>query len=302
VIRLLKESVIPVSYPGLTDNGQRMLTANGKELSKEYTPIETLKAGLKKFRDLPESEKRPDAASLAEIPGFPEPPAPPVDGLILRSYIRGLNRAEDGSYSRPRRIVMRQGVAGNYGWKCEPNLDYVWLRKEEWQSLIPAQPRKGQSFPVPAPIVQRFVTFHLIDSVSGTPNFFWADATGKMTLTVDKNYTHELQLRLDGTADADPKHGGLPVDFLGYIHFDRRDQRITRFDLVALSRGIGDRRDSDKLAQSLQISYQREPGSVPVLAFAFEMVTDPRPVDRVPPYAIMYNSAKFYNLPYFTGK
>jgi hypothetical protein len=43
----------------------------------------------------------------------------------------------------------------------------VWLTADEWKSLVPISPTKGQTFAVPDAIRRRIFRFHLVDGTYG---------------------------------------------------------------------------------------------------------------------------------------
>jgi hypothetical protein len=166
----------------------------------------------------------------------------------------------------------------------------MWLTRSEWQSLVPARPRKGEQFSMPAAIADRLCRWHL------NPLFVYGEANplaksevraAKLTLTVAEVSAEAVQLRLDGSARlgkearAVMKTGqkacldqwGFEPRVLGFLEYDRRKQVFTRFDIVALGDHFGRLGICDSASR---------PGCQP-LGIAFELVTSDAPAERVPP-------------------
>src|SRR5262249_54881167 len=121
-----------------------------------------LKKDLTDWDRLPESERKPGAVTVPKYTVDPERAAkarrlvkPPLNGLILRSYVRGLQPGEQGQLCGPRTIP------GMYNIPAEPNRDFLWLQEAEWKSLVPPGPKKGDSFPVPDAVRDRICHWHI---------------------------------------------------------------------------------------------------------------------------------------------
>jgi hypothetical protein len=215
--------------------------------------------------------------------------------LILKTYTRGLLRDDKGELRRPRRYLM---AGGGYGWAAEPQADHVWLTESEAKALIPADPKEGVSLSVPKSVCQRIATFHLHDKALGTPGFFWDKASCTMNLSVFEVSDTRIRMSLKGSALLGEKDGGYSVNFDGLVIYDRTKGKLIHLMVVALGRDGGEQRTTKVRDSSLNISYEVPKGTTPLLAVAFELVSGERPIDRVPPYAIMYDSGKHYNRPY----
>jgi hypothetical protein len=243
------------------------------------------------FPTLPEADRKPK--TITPLEGFADPPSPPTNGLILKAYSRALLRDEKGKLLRPTKVLMSDGA---YGWNAEPQLDFVWFTESEWKSLSP-DATKGKAYPVPPAIVQKIGTFHLLDKPLGTPDFFWDKVKGEMTLTVEEATAAGQKLALDGQIVLGDKE--YPVKFRGKLVYDAKKQAFTKFDVVALGRDDGDQRPPEVRKARNKSRYELPKGSVPLLAVSYERVEGTATLDRVPPYAIMYDSAKNYGKPYF---
>jgi hypothetical protein len=168
--------------------------------------------------------------------------------------------------------------------------DHVWLTKEEWRSLVPAAPRKGQVVPMPAALTRRLVRFHLLDNTRGEPAYWRADEVRKASLTwvVTAVTDAEVTMELTGAAllstDEAPEKAkrGYDVALRGHLRYDRASKAITRLDLLALG---------DHWGRSALTPGDRA-GRRP-LGIAFELVTGTAPADLVPPQAAREGAGYF---------
>src|SRR5262245_5281590 len=132
----LKEHCVAVALPG--GNTHVLMTANGK-------PVKD----LAEFNALPESERKPREllpnTKITYLNGSPiypldedKPVAPPNGALVVRSYVRGLERREGAWVSRGdlARERLKQGYEGVAAIEAAgPNRDFLWLLESEWKSL-----------------------------------------------------------------------------------------------------------------------------------------------------------------------
>jgi hypothetical protein len=272
---------------GSTRQGIYCFTASGKLLAYKNAQNprvmrETLELGLKRWKALPASERDPGAVKVpaAGKVDLRYSRTPPPGGLILRSYTRILDR-EEGKYIR--------GVCPSTGGD-RPARDHVWLTKEEWQALVPATPREGQTMPLAPALTRRLVRFHLLDNTRGEPARWRAEEVRKASLTwkVTAVTAGEVRMELTGTAllstdaDLDKAKRGYDVALRGELRYDRAKKAITRLDLLAVGEHWG---------HSMLTGGSR-PGRKP-LGIAFELVTGTSPADLVPPQAAREVAAYF---------
>lgn len=255
------------------------LTASGKLLhckNAGQLPGETRKAlrwGLDAWNKLPESERRPGAIRVPDLKADPQfERKPPADGLILRTYTRALRRKANGDLE-PADVRMN-------GVRVSPQHDHVWVTASEWRALVPAEPRVGQHFPVPASLTERLCRYHLVDSTVGEP-VFWRRKqvrSAKLSLTVEKVGPVSVQLRLEGSAllttHPELRHAdrGYDVSLLGHLDYDRAHGRFRRFDVLAL----GDYWGKNPI-------YGVGPKERSPLGVVFELCDGRDPADRIPP-------------------
>jgi hypothetical protein len=264
----------------------------------------SVKKAQEKWNALPAADRAPGAVKVGELGAIDTQrslPTPPAGGLILKIYYRAFMR--DGG--KLRYVTGKDLWHDEKGAKTEaafdtayPGLittpqaqpDHMWLTEAEWKSLLPARPRKGDRFPVPAGITDRVFRWHL------NPLSVYGETTaldrkevrgGELTLTVEAVAPTGVWLRLDGfaklgqeppAAGADPKiacikEWGYEPRLLGFLEYDPQKKVLTRFDIVALGDHFGRLGICDSAAR---------PGLQP-LGITFELVKNPRPADCVPP-------------------
>jgi hypothetical protein len=318
------------------------LSASGKWLG--HAPSTKV---LEEFQKLPESERRPGTVVVPDLdPSERVIPSPPEGGLVLRVHARFLSRADRGELrsARGEDFPLTRGdpaVMRSLQFLLSPNTEYMWLTREEWQALVPANPVAGARLPVPAAISERMARFHLVPRRALTsedgilPRAAVKAAT--LTLVVEDVSPERIRLGLQGSIHtgsefdvvkattpngpldfgfATPLHGilhlgstydetkattpngplafGYEAPLHGVIEFDRKNERFTRFDLIALGDVWG--RWGDANGKSMTIE---RPGRSPI-GFAFELARDDSPTDRIPPAG---NGSRALKNGYFdTGK
>ncbi|MCI0456204.1 MAG: hypothetical protein L0Z62_04385 [Gemmataceae bacterium] len=262
---------------GSTQQGIYVLTAGGKLLAyrNHRDPAVmrgVLKQALRDFKNLPEDQRRAGAVEVGEVGKVDNTyhREPPRGGVVLNAYTRILDR-KDGSYC--------VGTCKTKGGDKAAR-DHVWLTEAEWKSLIPANPRKGQTVEVSKVIVYRIARYHLCDNTRGEPPAWRKDQVraAKIQLTVESVDEGKVKLRLDGSVllstHADPSRAdrGFDVRLLGHLRYDTEKRSLERFDLVALGEHWGEG------------SFTRgaRPGRTP-LGVAFELTRGETAADRVAP-------------------
>ena len=290
---------------GDTRQGIYCLTANGKLLAYKnvgQNPSamrDLLQEGLREWRKLPESERRPGAVNVpehgpADSAYFRSPPA---GGLILNVYARALAPAGTSS-PRPQDphaiVTSTSATPGKFalgftdavckvGRGDEASRDHLWLTEAEWKSLLPLKPQQGDKFPIPSRIAERILRFHLVDNTRGEPPMWRREhiRTNQLTLHVEAVTAQEVRLRVEGVvllairADTAQADHGYDASLLGYLTYDPSRRTIRRFDMVSVGDhwGVGahTRRDARQ-------------GRTP-LGIAFELAKGDSPADRVAPQA-----------------
>lgn len=289
------------------------VTAGGEVLETNWNVLRAHENWLK----LPEEKRRAGAVRVPKLELDDTPltgaggllirqPEAPADGLILKLHLRALSRDADGlRHMRP------DDVPGEHHMKRKQNYydanpDYMWLKKDEWQTLVPQDPTQGQTFPVADVVAERIFRFHLNPTlVFGETNGLQKKDVrdGRLTLTVESVTADTLRMRMEGfaklgsdfeTADRAAKEkrssAGYEPRLLGYLEYDRRGKKFTRFDLVALGDTYG------QLGGDLKYLYRS--GRNP-LGVAFALVPADGPVaDRTVPPRGMRFPQNYYS----TGK
>jgi hypothetical protein len=182
----------------------------------------------------------------------------------------------------------------------QPANDYLWITQAEAHAMMPAQPTPGQQVDAPRSLCERIFRFHLDPSrgLSENDNFAHVNAAvGKLTLTVEAASPSEVRLRLDGFANLhnprtallsyqspgvkEHSRSRIPLDYqprlLGYLAYQPAKRVVTRLDMVALGDVLGRPNGENIVGERL--------GEANPLGIAFELVTDPRPADLLPPKA-----------------
>jgi hypothetical protein len=265
---------------GGSRQGIYCLTASGRLLSfKNHQDPEVMKEvleeALRAWNRLPDGERRPGAVRVPDLGKTDARFArtPPEGGLILNVFTRILDRDGKGKMARG---------SCRFTGGDQAARDRLWLTREEWQSLIPADPRPGQSFPMPAAIAERLLRYHLVDDTRGEPPFWEADQVRKvrLTWTVESVSDEVLRLNLEGEAllatDRNPQAAerGFDVRLWGHLRYDRVKKAVYRFEMLAIGEhwGRGPYTEGER------------PGRKP-LGVVFELTSGENPADRIPPQA-----------------
>lgn len=271
------------------------LSASGKYLGS-MASIKVLEA----FQKLPESERKPGAVVVPDLkPSDRLIPSPPSGGLTLRVHGRFLAREAKGAlrHVKGEDFPLLRGKDGQYRYLAflfQPNTEYMWLTENEWRSLVPANPVKGDRLAVDPIIGDRMARFHLtprraLTSESGILSK--RDVrTATLTLVVDAVSRERIRLRLVGfvhtgsdfdkakaTTPNGPLGFGYETPLHGILDYDRNKKVFVRFDIVAPGDVWGRWGDANGDSQSVE-----RPGRTPI-GFAFELAGGDSPTDRLPP-------------------
>jgi hypothetical protein len=267
---------------GTTRQGIYLFSASGKLLAFRNSQTadpnrELFTRALREFGKLPEEERKPGAVHVDDA-GKPDATyhrPPPEGGLIVNVYTRILDHDKDNEGA------LCRGTCRTVGGEAAAR-DHLWLTADEVKALVPAQPRKGATFPLPPKIANRIARFHLIDNTRGEPPMWTREdvRSQEMKLTVEDVDAEGVRLRLDGALvlsnnlDLEKASRAFDVRLLGYIHYSTFRQAIDRFDLVA----VGDHGGAGAFTR------RARPGRNP-LGVVFELASGKYPGDRVPPQA-----------------
>jgi hypothetical protein len=276
-------------------NYMQVATAEGRVLfGGELSGINSdvygaLRGALKKWEALPPGARKPGAV---KVPPPQYPPRkglvqPPPGGLVLRVYMRNLKRDGRGEIARITKAdVKDRKLYPDVNWEwadaifTQPMPDVMWLTERDWKSLVPARPRKGMRFDVPAPVKMRLFRYNLINGTFGLPERWSPEQflRGELTLTVEE-VSPVLRLRLRGSAllatdgDLAKAQRGYDTRLSGVLEYDPGRRAFTRFDFVSVGDWWGGDNEGNRFVR---------PGRVP-LGIAFELARGDRASDLVPP-------------------
>lgn len=293
--------------------GGRFVARGELQVGNTKTHLFSLEKALKVWAALPEAERKPGGIQVPERgpldPRRNAAKGPPAGTLIVRVYNRQLERTPKGDFRHtvpedyipalrdPKVVGSDQATAL---W-TQPANDFLWITQAEAQAMMPADPKPGQRIDIPVSLCERIFRFHLDPSrgLSENNNFSHVTAAaGNLHLTVEAVSGAEVRLRLDGFAHLHNPRTGLktylspgikehsrnlriPLDYdprlLGYLAYHPAKKVLTRLDIVALGNVRGRPNGENILAERL--------GEANPLGIAFELVTDPRPADHLPPRA-----------------
>lgn len=271
------------------------ISASGKMLGQRPC-AEVLEA----FEELPESERKPGAIKIAELkPEDAVIPSPPEGGLVLKVHARFLHREKAGDlrHAKPTDFpLMQEKPNVQSGWQLflQPNTEYMWLTRDEWQAMIPADPAKGKRVEIDPIIAERMARFHLTPQRATTSEggikSKQSVKAARLALIVKDVSQQLLRMELEGfvhwgsdydesqaTTPDGPLGQGFETPLYGRVEFDRAKKAFTRFDIVAPGDVWG--RWGDANGKSM---YVERPGRNP-FGFAFELATGDSPSDRIPP-------------------
>lgn len=265
--------VAPIPLPFPTDpsrQGIYCLSAGGRmlayerNLSPRMDAPALLRQGLEAFARLPALERLPGAVAVADRVADPRADAaPPPGGLILRVYTRRLQRS-GGDLQPSTTPLVNHGLL----FAAEPQIDHMWLSRDECAALIPRPLRAGAHVPMPAAVAQRLCRYHLADTTwEGSEDWKPEEILSQQfTLTVDRVLGSEARIDVRGHAVmARGRLRRLDARLEGHLLFDARRRSIRRFDMVASG------------------TLESDQGSTP-LGFAFERADGSQVADRVPPH------------------
>jgi hypothetical protein len=261
-----------------TKQGVYCLTAAGKFLA--YRPGDVsaalmqdlLRRGLAEWNQLPDNERTPGAVQVGDQ-GKPDQrynPSPPPGGLVLNVYTRILDADSKSGFSK--------GTCKFPGGDLAAR-DHLWLTAADCKALLPAEPKEGDKFPLPARLAERIARFHLVDNTRGEAAMWEAGHIRSLELMVAVVAVTPMavRLRLEGSAvlatkaDIGRAESGFDAKLLGYLNYNRDRKAFDRFDVLAL----GDHWGKGPFTSA-------RPGRTP-LGVVFELSGGAAPADRVPP-------------------
>lgn len=283
--KVVKDGHMKHRPPNETRQGVYAATPEGDLLASSNPrsgerALEMLNTALASWKERPAAAPAPGA--LAEVDAqFHR--APPAKGLVLNDFSR-IPLSFEGGWN-PNQATGR---------------DHVWLTETEWRSLLPKSWQKGARYPVPQPLADRLVRFHLVDNIRGEPDVWRTDQVQEASLFFTVLDPNKGWLKLEGSArmlaPADPPPANAPVGgrlrpergyevrVEGYLDYDRKKDRVTRCDFLAWGEAWG------------HGTYTPRPpeGRFP-LVHAFSLAGN-RPADRIPPQGLRHPDQYFKQL------
>lgn len=224
------------------------MTPSGKLLSGSVKGRDGMAKGLEEvlasYEKLPKEDRLPKAVEGETKPQM----APPEGGLVLTIYDRPLGRDSEGRY----RLPDGDDFGGLRTHAPHGQRSSLWLKEEEWKSLVPAEPKKGDKHKVATKLMKRITLYGLVPQTLWVVEENWKPDSvreGELTVTVEDVTKESVRLRLSGSVlltGMGVLHEWPNRKFIknlenrydarleGVIVYDRGKKKIVRFDLAAL--------------------------------------------------------------------
>lgn len=255
-------------------------TADGKPLGSDVAEA------LKLWQQLPEAQRRPGAVQLGprQFGKHKPDPEPPKGGLILKVHVRMLARQGNGDLRRATRQDFPDKL---FDASLEAQPGFIWLTRDQWKSLLPAEPRVGNTFPMPALVADPIIHTRLHPHLAFGHSVGWREKevrSSELTVTVEEASPARIRLILHGEVQlGDPYDPDVVITRettkLGYhprldgrLEYDRQKDVVTRFDLAAVG---------DNWGNAYALCCCR-PGAQP-LGICFELASSDIAANRVMP-------------------
>jgi hypothetical protein len=257
------------------------MTSSGRLLEGTVKGKDGLAAALQevldKYAKLPEEQRKTKSVDGDIVPQ----PSPPPGGLVLTIYDRPLGRDAKGTYRMPD----GDDMGGLRTHAPHGQRSSLWLKEAEWKSLIPDDPKVGQTLAVPTKLAKRMWLYGLVPQTLWVVEEMWKPDSvkeGELRVTVEAVTGQSLRLRMHGNVLLSgpgvlhtwPDHKFIKnienrydARLEGVIEFERTKSRITRFDLVTLG-------DFSGRWFAGNNGWKEATAAAPIpLAFAFELDT-----------------------------
>jgi hypothetical protein len=203
---------------------------------------------LAAYRKLPEAERR-----ATSVEGDMKPQiSPPAGGLVLTIYDRALGR-KGGEC----RLPEGDDCGGLRTHAPHGQRSSLWLTAAEVESLMPAEPTKGQMQRVPTKLTRRIALYGLVPQTLWVVEETWRPdsvRSGELNVTVADVSPQSIRLRVHGSLvlSAPSVLHEWPVrkfiknlenrydaNLEGVIVYDRVARKVTRWDMAALGDYVG---------------------------------------------------------------
>lgn len=278
----------------LNSQGVYALTPRGMLLASTFvvnaeTVASVLERALHTWRQLrPEQRRRGRQLDPATLVRSRLEDLYPEGGLVLQAFYRDL--------PRPGHREAPDADASPF-YRTAWNQDFAWFRKDEARALLPAHPRQGDEHEVPAALVRRLATFHLLDHVRGISVPFdekdilaarlgarVIQADGDLVVLRFEGETHTsttgawaVSVEDEMAGRTSPQARGYHAQLLGWGTYSLSRQRFVAFDLVAVGARWGATAHSARTGDL----------STSPLGVAFALAED-KPAHRVAPFFAAY--------------
>ena len=227
-----------------TKQGHYILTASGKLLGfNNNRSLERRKKfisqALEKWHALPALEREPAAIKVTTL-GTEQVDKkyharPPAGGVVLVASARILKSGAGG------RLETCSADDIDHGWGHVAAIDRMWIRGEEWQSLLHAARSKGE---IPQRLAYRLLRYQLLDFTRGEPPYWKREEVRSFTMKImpaekSGHYLIKGTALMATAADVAKSKRGFEISLCGKIEVNASG-RPDRFDLVALGEHWGD--------------------------------------------------------------
>ncbi len=264
----------------------RTITASGKVVTGK-----NWEETLEEFKKLSKEERMPAIGALTN----PDPNAPlnrlPKGVLRIKLASRGLERDGKGALvSKDWKERWTKHMGGDWPMRAEPGHDYLWLTETEWQSLVPAELKKGHQFALPKMLIKKLACDPLTHNAwARNPPIWWNPKhvrTLKVELTVDDVAAGRVFMSVHGSVlleapikdafngyramnrQGEPILGNPQLKFdgnlIGRLVYDQEKGAFTRFDMAALGDYVGFLCDTngrgEVLSYPLGVAYSLDTG------------------------------------------
>jgi len=203
-----------------------------------------LREVLEAYAKIPEAERRPEKVE-GEVK--PQPPPPP-GGLVLTIYDRPLGRSPEGRYRHPE----GQDFGGLRTHAPAGQRSSLWLTEEECASLVPQDPREGQTHRVAPKLAKRIWLYGLVPQTLWVVEGGWKPDSvreGDLSVTVEEVAAQTIRMRIHGPVVLVGMSGHKGFEGVekrydarleGAIAYDRARKKIARWDMAALGDYTGE--------------------------------------------------------------
>ncbi len=261
-----------------SSSGKMMSSINSLDADKV---LETIEVGLKKWNDLPSSERYLSSTlSMNTIHRWEN--SYPDEGLIMTSVNADLFTDPPVQANRSNR------------W----NMDHVWFNISEARSWLPDDPQMKDVYELPETLVNRLICFHLVDNVRGQTLPFAPQEVKEAGIEIEvlerQNSTVQIKIRghseavakgewLLGENDWTPDYPldhGMKTNIIGEAEYDLNRNKFTEFEMVAIGKRYGKTKFNSRQSNT-ESSY---------VGFLFSLAENGKADKIAPAFVDIYNA------------